>query len=99
MIGGGSGNDVIFAGSADATVAGGGGNNIFAFAASQDSPNTNVVIQDFVVGKDLVSLQGYSVGDALASAQLSGGSTTLTLQDGSKLTFLGVSNLKASSFS
>jgi serralysin len=98
VIGGGSGNDVIFGGSADATVAGGGGNNIFAFAASQDSPNTQVVIQDFVVGKDLVSLQGYSVGNALASAQVSGGNLTLTLQDGSKLTFVGVTGLNASSF-
>ena len=99
LIGGGSGNDVIFAGSANATVAGGGGNNTFAFAITQNSANTNVVIQDFVIGKDLVSLQGYSVADALASAQVSGGNTILTLQDGSKLTFVGVANLNASSFS
>jgi serralysin len=98
LIGGGSGNDVIFAGSGDATVAGGGGNNIFAFNSGLDSANTDVLIQDFVIGKDLVSLQGYSVASALASAQISGGGTTLTLQDGSKMTFVGVTHLTASSF-
>ena len=99
QITGGSGNDAIFAGLGAATMTGGGGGNVYIFV-NNDSGNTNV-ITDFKVGVDSVSLKYY--GDnadaaAYASRTATGGGTQVTLADGTKIMFQGVTNLTQASF-
>lgn len=91
----GSGNDNLLAGAGTDTLTGGAGSNAFIFvktfingAAPQD------VVTDFST-HDAVLLSGYGAGEAaadLASASSSAGNTTLTLSDGTRVTFLGVAS-------
>ena len=60
-----------------------------------------MALSNFNTASDFVQLQGFGAGEAstdLKTATVANGSETLTLSDGSKLTFLGVTNLTASSF-
>jgi Ca2+-binding RTX toxin-like protein len=94
----GTGNDTLFAGTGHATMTGGLGTDTFTF---QQGLAGTVTISDFMTG-DTVQLQGYGPNeaqDALANAKISGGSTTLTLSDNTKITFVGVTNLTTKDFS
>ena len=103
LLGGGAGNEVFFAGRGQATMIGGGGADTFAF--SNGLAGGRVVIGDFNPGEgDRVTLQGYAGGaqgaaqQALAGARTSGGSTSISLTDGTQITFQGTGSLSASWF-
>ena len=59
----------------------------------------SLTVAGFRVGTDRLDLQGYG-GDmsGIANSQVAGGSTALTLVDGTHVTLLGVTNLGAGSF-
>ena len=105
----GAGPDTITAGAgqenfyADAT----GKGDFFIFAASitgaakAEGQPTNVLIQDFTVGKDTVALSNYgftSATDAMAHVSESGGNSVLQLNDGTKIEFANVVNLTTKNF-
>ncbi len=92
---GGSGNDTFTAGSASSTLTGGAGADNFVFQHNALAGNdvTDIVTDFSAAQGDGVILAGYAVGEAanaLATATSAGGSTTLTLSDNTKITFLGV---------
>jgi Ca2+-binding RTX toxin-like protein len=96
---GGSGNDVFMAGSGAATMTGGSGADLYAFF-NGEAGGTDV-ITNFKLGTDHVTLQNYgpgAVSTALASAIFADGSTTMTLPDGTKVTFQGITHLTSASF-
>ncbi len=95
----GAGNDITFLGSGNASITGGTGADLYevvhGLAGGVD------MISNFKVGTDLVQLNGYGpneVQNDLAHATMGGGSTMLTLSDGTRLDFVGVTNLTAHSF-
>jgi Ca2+-binding RTX toxin-like protein len=103
----GSGNDVMLAGSgantlvdgsgAD-TMVGGGGTTLMVLAAGHGA---NVQVQDFVAGKDYLYLEGFGFGEsgnALAGASIANGSESISLSDGTHVTFLNFTGLQSSSF-
>lgn len=99
QVAGGSGNDAFVAGTGQATLSGGGGANLFSFVAG--GAGGADVITDFHRGVDHLSLRGYAAGAAgaaLSRAGVSGGATTLTLGDGTRVTLLGVTGLGAADF-
>ena len=92
---GGSGSDTLAAGAGTDTMTGNAGNNMFVFtkALIAGSAPTDIVT-DFNASSNSVLLAGYgasAAGAALATAASSGGNTTLTLSDSTKITFLGAS--------
>jgi Ca2+-binding RTX toxin-like protein len=96
---GGSGKDVFINGVGASTLYGGSAGNVFVFIDGRDySP---VTVNNFVVGRDFVSLQNFGTSadaSTFASAVISGGSTTVTLPDTTQVTFVGVTNLTSGSF-
>ncbi|MBY4640794.1 hypothetical protein K6L44_12530 [Gluconacetobacter entanii] len=99
---GGSGNNTLIGGSGNNTLSGANGINDFIFinghAGGQD------IIKDF--GKssaNVVELSGYnmtqaSLQDMLANATVTGGNTTISLSDHTRVTFVGVTDLGAQNF-
>ncbi len=105
LIGGGSGDTLVAtagggttlqAGSGSETLVGdNGANDTFRFIHNTVG---NVLVSDFLTG-DKVNLAGYGYttkAQALANKVVSGGSTVLTLLDGTKITFSGIASLTAS---
>jgi RTX calcium-binding nonapeptide repeat (4 copies) len=92
LIVGGSGNDTLVAGSGADTLVGNGASDLFVFFQA----NGAAAPQDYVGGyqsNDLVLLAGYGAAAASiaeAGATSSGGNTTITLADNTRITFLGV---------
>jgi hypothetical protein len=77
---------------------GGGGIDVFSFVSGQAGGQD--VITDFS-SQDFVNLVGYGSGEvanALNSAVVSGGSTTVQLSDATKITFLNFTNLNQNNF-
>ena len=97
---GGPGNDTLIAGTGTATMSGGGGDNIFQFDHGSISKD---IILDFKSGSDHIRLSGYSSTEEkydLAHQTTFGGSTTMSLSDGTQITFSGYNHaLKATDFS
>ena len=95
---GGNGNDLFHIGNGEGLFEGMGGSDTFAF--TNGTSGGAATIYDFNTTTDHIGLQGYSGGAAavLATETVSGGNTFLTLQDGTHVTLLGVSNLTASAF-
>jgi Ca2+-binding RTX toxin-like protein len=96
---GGSGNDTFVAGSGLATITAGLGNDLFVFFNGQ-AGGTDLV-NNFISGQDTIDLQGYGpneVNNAVKNQQMSGGSTTITLSDNTRVTFTGVSALTTKDF-
>jgi hypothetical protein len=93
---GGAGNDSLYAGTSADTFTGGAGENQFVFyrdVIAGSSPAD--VITDFNAS-DAVYLAGYGADAAehvVSTAVSSGGSSTITLSDNTRITFLGVSDL------
>ncbi|MCW2240794.1 glutamate dehydrogenase/leucine dehydrogenase, partial [Azospirillum canadense] len=58
------------------------------------------VIGDFKSGTDLIAVQGYGLTAAQAAAKVtvSGGSSVISLSDGTQITVAGVTNLTSSNF-
>ena len=77
----------------------GAGQEVFLF--SQGSAGGSAVIWNFAQGADEVALLGYganAVSNALASATVAFGSTTIGLPDNTRITFANIADLKASDF-
>ncbi|MGC8476367.1 MAG: beta strand repeat-containing protein [Acetobacteraceae bacterium] len=91
---GGSGNDTFFGGNANATMTGGAGNNVFAFFKFLGTGTD--LITDFN-SNDTVFASGYggSAATLIQNAVTSNGSTSITLSDGTKITFAGMSSSSA----
>ena len=98
LIYGGTGNETIFGGAGHETMYGGGGNNLFAFTSGSSLGGGNNVIGDFNVKTDHLGFLGYgSAAQILANSTVVGGSTVISLTDGTKITLVGVTNLTAGS--
>lgn len=97
-IAGGMGNDLFVAGTGNATLEGGRGDDIFSFT-NGEAGGTDVLLY-FAPGRDVISLNGYaeSAATILANETVSGGSTWLSLDDGTHIFLAGVTNLTAASF-
>lgn len=101
---GGSGNDTLTAGPGNDTLAGGAGSNIFIYdhpsmfglTLSQTVSDFSATDTAFLTNYDTAS--GGTAGSdvaatkALASAVSSGGNTTITVADGTTITFVGVAS-------
>ncbi len=99
LIGGGSGSETFFAGRGQATMIGGAGGDTFSF--NNGLAGGAVTITDFNQAEgDRLAVVGYAGGAAaaLATAQSAGGSTTLSLTDGTRITLQGVTGLTGSAF-
>ncbi|AZV39425.1 calcium-binding protein [Komagataeibacter xylinus] len=98
----GSGNDTLVGGTGNDTLVGGSGATEFEFIKGKDGGTD--IIQDF--GKsagNAVLLSGYgatpaSIQSMLDQATISGGNTTISLDDQTQITFVGVTDLKAQNF-
>lgn len=91
----GAGLDTVVAGSGTALTYAGTGSD--QFVSINHHAGGSMVIQDFNVSKDQVALFGYGsdvVAQAEATATLSGGSTTLNLSDGTRITLAGISSVE-----
>jgi plastocyanin len=95
---GGTGNDSLYAGTGADTFSGGGGADQFVFYKSVIAGSAPAdVITDFNVN-DSVYLAGYgadAAANAVSAAVASGGASTITLSDNTRITFLGVADLGA----
>ena len=71
---------------------GGGGADTFAFSNGLGGTSANVLIADFTVGTDRLALVGFgtNVSSILNTAVTTGGNTSLTLTDGTRVTLVGV---------
>jgi len=102
LIVGGGANDTIVGGSGPDTIDGGSGHNLITAGSGgtliQDS---GVRGQDTVVGfsqahGDAITFTGQdaaTVDHVVATATVSGGSTTITLPDGSTMTLVGITHI------
>ena len=97
---GGTGNDLFIAGKGASVITGGGGANTFEFVAGATGGATDFITDFGTSSANRVLLSGYNSTTAavLNTATVSGGSTTITLADSTKVQFVGVTNLAASSF-
>ncbi|MBB2202702.1 calcium-binding protein [Gluconacetobacter tumulisoli] len=101
---GGSGADTLVGGTGSTTMTGGMGDNLFAFTKGPSSGGDNVITDFGSSAGNIVALYQYGyqnnngLQSILDSATVSGGNTTIQLSDSTKITFLGVSDLKASDF-
>ena len=92
----GGGGDIV-AGAGNATLAGGKGADLYAFFDGR--AGGDVVIYNYRPGVDHLTLKGYtaqSVAKSLQSETVQSGSTHLLLSDGTQITFIGISDFKAS---
>ena len=92
------GGGILVAGSGAETLIGGAGADLFA--AIQGKAGT-LTIQNFTKGQDFFTLTGFTTTEAataLASSTLIAGSQQLTLSDGTKILFAGVTGLTVISF-
>lgn len=86
--------DTISTGNSPATISGGA--NIFSFVSTLTHGNADVIAD--VTASDVVYLTRYGSGDtatALGAAVSFGGSTTITLSDNTRITFLGIGSASA----
>lgn len=99
---GGGGSDTLVAGLGNQTITGGAGANVFVLAANGTEGEANITISDLgSSASNLVALYGYGaneVANALSTQTVQGGNSTITLGDKSTVTFLGVTDLKPTSF-
>jgi hypothetical protein len=95
----GSGSNIAFLGSGNSNFTDGSGADLFELINGQLGGSD--IINDFKVGTDKLQLYGFGANEVqndLANATVANGSTQLTLSDGTRLDFVGVTNLTAHSF-
>ena len=108
-IGGGAGNDTIFSGDPGTTspfggsiVADGGlGNDLFSFTNRGSGVTASVLINNFHTGagdNDQIQLIGFATSQQAAIASAAASAGTVTLSDGTKLTFGTAASLTGSNF-
>ncbi len=90
----GAGADNIVFGSGNSSVFAGAGTDLYTVVNGKGGGTDTIV--DFKVGRDAVLLSGYGA-NAVAGKQVAGGSTVVSLTDGTHLVFSGVTNLNAGS--
>jgi len=93
----GSGSTIFLAGSGSASISAGSGTDLFDFVSGRVGP---VTISGFDAAHDRLALFGYGqneVANAVHGANVTGGSTVLSLSDGTHITLLGVTGLTAGS--
>jgi hypothetical protein len=93
----GQGQQYLFSGSGSDTLVGGNGINTFYFNTASGGPSSNDFISNFSA-IDVVVLQNYgpqAAAAAIAGATTTGNSTTITLSDATKITFVGVTSAAA----
>jgi Ca2+-binding RTX toxin-like protein len=96
LIFGGTGNETIFGGAGHETMYGGGGSNLFAFTSGSSLGGGNNVIGDFNTATDHLGFLGYgTASQILSNATVVGGSTIISLSDGTKITLVGITKLTA----
>ena len=86
--------DTFAVGSGNETLIGSGGTDTYVLNAGH--AGGMITIHDFKVGVDQVALFGYAateVNKTEAAATVSGGSTSLAFSDGTRMTFVGVTNI------
>ena len=102
VLGGGSGNDLFVVGaSGSSTIDGGAGADIINFTNRPTGSTANVLINGFRPAEgDRIQLVGYGSGQvaAIVGTAPTNGGTSVTLTDGTKITFAGVTNLSSSNF-
>lgn len=91
----GNGPETLVAGSGNDTMAGGSGPDLFSFYNGQTGGAD--VVNNFNTSEDSITVQSYSA-DVLSTASISNGSETLTLSDGTTVTFNGVTNISGTNF-
>jgi Ca2+-binding RTX toxin-like protein len=94
---GGTGADALTAGSGSDTLTGNGGADGFYFWSNVGGPSAHHFITDFATN-DTVILGNYGAGAgdaAIAGAVTTGGATTITLSDGTQVTFVGLTSAAA----
>ena len=101
----GTGNDQVLTGTGAATIVGGNlgapqgsGRGLIAFV---NGNHPDVQIQSFGSAQNFISLVGFTPGEvtrALSAATFVGGSENLLLSDGTKIQFVGITNLTSASF-
>ena len=92
------GGGILVAGTGSETLIGGAGADLFAMLKGKAG---NIVIQNFTQGQDFLSFSGFATDEAtsaLAASVMIAGAQQLTLSDGTKILFVGVTGLTASSF-
>ncbi|QCO19842.1 hypothetical protein D3869_29430 (plasmid) [Azospirillum brasilense] len=87
LLNGGAGNDVLFADGGADTLWGGAGADVFAFGRNSGGS----VVMDFQAGIDRLALYDATMdlGAVIRSARVEGGSTTLDVGGGNRITILG----------
>jgi Ca2+-binding RTX toxin-like protein len=97
---GGTGSDTFIGGSGQTTVQAGLGKNVFQFI-NHAAGGTELVQGIFDPASIKIDLEGYGhneIDQALASQTVTGGSVTIGLADGTKVTFQDVTKLDRSNF-
>ena len=92
------GGGILVAGRGTETLIGGAGADLFAVLHGNAS---NVVVRNFIPGQDFMNFAGFSTTEAtnaLAASVLIAGSRQLTLSDGTRILFAGVTGLATASF-
>ena len=95
----GSGADMVFAGSGSASVSGGSGAELYGVVNGQAGGTE--VISGFKLGVDRLVLGKFGAGEVardLAGATVGAGGTTVTLSDGTRVTFAGLAAVDARVF-
>jgi Ca2+-binding RTX toxin-like protein len=95
----GTGAQLLNAATGNETLIGAAGADTFAFTSGNAGTD---LVRNFASGRDAVHLAGYGpneAANAVASQQNTAGSTLITLSDGTKVTFQGLSSIKLSDFS
>jgi Ca2+-binding RTX toxin-like protein len=85
---GSKGNDTFFGGSGVATITSNGGSDLFVFGNVAGHTDGTLTITDFNTSKDSLSLSGVTVASETGGSS----SSLVTLSDGTKITFLGITN-------
>jgi hypothetical protein len=92
---GGQGSNIFTGGEGAETLVGGSTDNSFFFWKGAGGSTTHDVLTNWSPATDFVLLGNYGAGAAdaaIAGATTAAGSTTLTLSDNTKITFIGVTN-------
>ncbi len=97
---GGTGSDTFVGSTGNTTIQAGSGGQVFRFfnEASGGTDLVQNIINPASIKIDLVGYSPTGIADALASQTTSGGSVTIALADGTKVTFQDISSLSRSNF-
>ncbi|MFT9091267.1 MAG: calcium-binding protein [Gluconacetobacter sp.] len=101
---GGSGNDTLVGGTGSATMTGSSGDNLFAFTNGPSSGGDNVITDFGSAAGNMVALYQYGYQNnnqlqtILSAATIAGGNSTIQLTDNTRITFVGITDLKTSDF-